>query len=434
MSMAHWVRRRPRRHPPPWEPGWRDPRHPRPSPCARHRAHGWHPGVPPASGAQRRLLFATALLTLLTACAPSPDTTTTTPTTPTVQTVALWLFDEPAGLYPSHTLDDMSDNDMVLSLGLGAQVAPGHYGNALLLAPLAPPLDVPPAEEKPEHFGLARLPPPDGRTVEPLSWFTAHYAALMTSGENHLRKQVGHKNPTDQRPQPRRLRLDRRVLALPGRPVSADAPADGRRPTDEAVIFETRRRSPRRERHRDPTQLVRRPFPLRAQQPTRRRSRRDPHHRHRACHHDHRRPFPRLAPLRLHLRLHKPTSYATTSTAPSSPCRPQAALEALLPEGDEAYFTLASDGLFSPLPHRHARRGPRQPRPRLHRRLQPTPDLRHPARSLSNSSRARRSSSATTRRNRCSSAPANTSSSTTPSSPQQATRSSSSTPRGAPSA
>ncbi len=113
-----------------------------------------------------------------------------------MQTTALWLFDEPAGLYPSHTLDDMSDNDMVLTLGLGAQVAPGRYGNALLLAPLEPPLDVPPAEEKPGEFGMARLPTPEGRTVEPLSWFTAHYAALMTSGENHLRKQVGHKNPT----------------------------------------------------------------------------------------------------------------------------------------------------------------------------------------------------------------------------------------------
>ena len=90
----------------------------------------------------------------------------------------------------------MSDNDMVLSLGLGAQVAPGLHGNALLLAPLAPPLVVPPAEEKPGEFGMARLPTPEGRTVEPLSWFTAHHAALMTSGENHLRKQVGHRNPT----------------------------------------------------------------------------------------------------------------------------------------------------------------------------------------------------------------------------------------------
>ncbi len=137
----------------------------------------------------------TALLIALAACSPAPDATTA-PDDAATTTTALWLFDEPAGLYPSHTLDDMSDNDMVLTLGLGAQVVPGRYGNALLLAPLDPPLEVPPAEEKPGEFGLARLPIPEGRAVEPLSWFTAHYAALMTSGENHLRKQVGFKNPT----------------------------------------------------------------------------------------------------------------------------------------------------------------------------------------------------------------------------------------------
>ncbi len=141
---------------------------------------------------QRAALVAAFLVLLgVAACAPPPDAAPAA-----VETTALWLFDEPAGLYPSHTLDDMSDNDMVLTLGLGAQVASGRYGNALLLAPLDPPLEVPPAEEKPGEFGLARLPTPEGRTVEPLSWFTAHFAALMTSGENHLRKQVGHKNPT----------------------------------------------------------------------------------------------------------------------------------------------------------------------------------------------------------------------------------------------
>ena len=34
----------------PWEPVWRDPRHTRTTPCARHRAHGWHAGILPASG------------------------------------------------------------------------------------------------------------------------------------------------------------------------------------------------------------------------------------------------------------------------------------------------------------------------------------------------------------------------------------------------
>ena len=334
MTMVHWVR-----HPPPWEPGWRDSRHPRTSPCARHRAHGWHAGVSPAaaggggnnvaglrpaaalsglrrfaaspesgprtrvarsappanqsvrpsagarmagprtqraaddvgavlcwkphdhaagtepaiktlaastalslgarafwpaSGAQRRFLLTTTtgVLTLLAAC--TPPTTTPNPTTPTVQTTALWLFDEPTGLYPSHTLDDMSDNDMVLSLGLGAQVAPGHYGNALLFAPLDPPLDVPPAEEKPGEFGMARLPTPEGRTVEPLSWFTAHYAALMTSGENHLRKQVGHKNPTTNA-----LNLGDFDWTVEFRHSPADPPAAAAADADaEAVVFE----------------------------------------------------------------------------------------------------------------------------------------------------------------------------------------------------
>ena len=341
--MAHWVRRRPRRHPPPWEPGWRDPRHPRPSPCARHRAHGWHAGVPPASGAQRRLLFATALLTLLSACAPSPDTTTATPTTPTVQTVALWLFDEPAGLYPSHTLDDMSDNDMVLSLGLSAQVVPGHYGNALLLASLAPPLDVPPAEEKPEHFGLARLPPPEGRTVEPLSWFTAHYAALMTSGENHLRKQVGHKNPTTSALNLGDFDWTVEFWHSPA-DVSADAPADGPA-EDEAVILELGA-GPRGEND-IVTQLAwsadRSHFVLNNQ--------------------------PAGASVEIPTTATAPATTTTDARFPAwrhyaftydsqadqlrhyvdgtlQPLPPQATLAAL-PEGDEAYLTLASDGLFT---------------------------------------------------------------------------------------
>ena len=206
----HWVRRRPRRLPPQAASKTREAQasllssaasKERPS-ASRHDFGRHRSAASPESRRGRRrtqcahrvwrTLGLMALLAFV-ACTPAPDAPTTTDTT---STTALWLFDEPAGLYPSHTLDDMSDNDMVLTLGLGAQVVPGRYGNALLLAPIDPPLDVPPAEEKPGEFGLARLPIPDGRTVEPLSWFTAHYATLMTSGENHLRKQVGFKNPT----------------------------------------------------------------------------------------------------------------------------------------------------------------------------------------------------------------------------------------------
>ena len=192
--------------------------------------------------------FSTAALIALAlaACTPSLDTTTpttpTTPTTQTTQTTALWLFDEPVGLYPSHTLDDMSDNDMVLSLGLGAQVVPGHHGNALLLGPLDPPLNVPPAEEKHAEFGLARLPPPEGRTVEPLNWFTANYAALMTSGENHLRKQVGHKNPTTNALNLGDFDWTVEFWHSPGNApgeAPASAPAQGDSPAQaEAVVFE----------------------------------------------------------------------------------------------------------------------------------------------------------------------------------------------------
>ena len=221
-AASHWVRRRPRRLPPQAASRTREAQasllssaasKERPSASrvdfGRHRSAASpesRRGRRRTQCAASRFMLAGALahrawgtlgllaLVALTACAPPPDVPTTSTTAAT--TTALWLFDEPAGLYPSHTLDDMSDNDMVLTLGLGAQVVPGRYGNALLLAPLDPPLDVPPAEEKPGEFGLARLPIPEGRTVEPLSWFTADYAALMTSGENHLRKQVGFKNPT----------------------------------------------------------------------------------------------------------------------------------------------------------------------------------------------------------------------------------------------
>ena len=223
--VSHWVRRRPRR--PAAEGGIG---------IAAGKAGDRILRAAPLRGFARKPartpahpVWGLILLTLtLAACAPPPDDATTG----AVQTTVLWLFDEPAGLYPSHTLDDMSDNDMVLTLGLGAQVAPGRYGNALLLAPLEPPLDVPPAEEKPGEFGLARLPVPEGRTVEPLSWFTAHFAALMTSGENHLRKQVGHKNPTTSG-----LNLGDFDWTVEFWHSAGEGPADAS-PAAEAVVFE----------------------------------------------------------------------------------------------------------------------------------------------------------------------------------------------------
>ena len=288
-------------------------------------------------------LLSTAIPTaLLAACTPPPDT----PTTSAVETTALWLFDEPAGLYPSHTLDDVSDNDMVLSLGLGAQVAPGRYGNALLLAPRTPPLDVPPAEEKPGEFGLARLPTPEGRTVEPLSWFTAHYAALMTSGENHLRKQVGHKNPTTNA-----LNLGDFDWTVEFWHSTGNAPADpptnppADPPTNppvehEAVVFELGT-GPRGENDlvtqlswsadRSHFVLVNQPTGASVEIPTTATTTTAP------------------APAWRHYAF----TYDSTADQLShyvdgtlQPQPPQTAL-ASLPEGDEAYLTLATDGLFA---------------------------------------------------------------------------------------
>lgn len=112
-----------------------------------------------------------------------------------VKTVALWLFDEPVGLYPSSTLDDNSGNDMPLAIGMGGQVVAGKYGHGLLLAD-RDPLVIPEGEENFEQFGFVKMRPAKGRTVEPMSWHNANFAALMTSGEKHLRKEVGFVNPT----------------------------------------------------------------------------------------------------------------------------------------------------------------------------------------------------------------------------------------------
>ena len=289
-----------------------------------------------------RALFSTAIpavLLALTACTAPPDTAPAA-----VETTALWLFDEPAGLYPSHTLDDMSDNDMVLTLGLGAQVVPGRYGNALLLAPLDPPLDVPPAEEKPGEFGLARLPIPEGRTIEPLSWFTAHYAALMTSGENHLRKQVGFKNPTTSA-----LNLGDFDWTVEFWHSPGDAPAA----PSEALVFEIGT-GPRGENDivtqlrwsadRSHFVLVNQPSgaaieiptagPAPAQVPPA-----DAASAGEAPAHDW-----RHYAFTYDSTTNQLTHYVDGTAQPQSD--PPAALQAL-PAGDEAYFILASDGLFT---------------------------------------------------------------------------------------
>ena len=57
------------------------------------------------------------------------------------ETVALWLFDEQAGVYPSSVLNDTGPNSHFLILGRGAEIAPGKFGNAL--RPIVPaPLSI----------------------------------------------------------------------------------------------------------------------------------------------------------------------------------------------------------------------------------------------------------------------------------------------------
>jgi hypothetical protein len=105
-----------------------------------------------------------------------------------VSTTAVWLFDEHEGLYPSSVLHDVGDREMVLVLGRGGRIVPGLYGNALEITD-PEPLTLPPGVVQP-RFGLGSLPVAAGRTVQPLSWADAHFAALATGGENHLRKDV----------------------------------------------------------------------------------------------------------------------------------------------------------------------------------------------------------------------------------------------------
>lgn len=104
------------------------------------------------------------------------------------QTIALWAFDEQQGIYPSCVLTDLSDNDYPLVLGPGGMIVDGKYGNALDMEE-QPKVEIP--EEDSQKFGLVDLPVQIGRTQKPLTWFNANFAALMTRGENHLRKQVG---------------------------------------------------------------------------------------------------------------------------------------------------------------------------------------------------------------------------------------------------
>jgi concanavalin A-like lectin/glucanase superfamily protein len=114
--------------------------------------------------------------------------------------IATWLFDEQTQVYPSTVLNDCGPNAYVMVLGRGAHLSRGRFGNAL--EPSEPtPLNmqgsiIRPGGSSATAFGLEPLPIPSGRTVQPMWWQTATFAALLTSGEKHLRS-GGFANATD---------------------------------------------------------------------------------------------------------------------------------------------------------------------------------------------------------------------------------------------
>ncbi len=131
------------------------------------------------------LLLAASLLLVSPTPAGAPEPT---------RTVALWLFDEQPGIYPSCVLNDSSGSDYPLVLGPGGQIVPGKFGQALEPSP-QPPIPYPATGSV--LFGLSDPPSEEGRSTTPMTWKNANFCALMTSGENHLRKDVGFANATD---------------------------------------------------------------------------------------------------------------------------------------------------------------------------------------------------------------------------------------------
>jgi hypothetical protein len=113
------------------------------------------------------------------------------------RTIALWPFDEQQGLYPSDVLNDVSNNNYPLVLGRGGMIVPGKFGNAL--EPFEQPTIKIPSKlpEGAIKFGITPLQKKAGQKVAPMNWKNAFFCALMTKGQNHLRKLVGFVNVTD---------------------------------------------------------------------------------------------------------------------------------------------------------------------------------------------------------------------------------------------
>jgi len=109
------------------------------------------------------------------------------------ETVALWLFDEQIGIYPSCVISDASPNEYPLVLGSGGQVVEGRFAGAL--EPLEPPTLKLSLNNR--HKGFQGRPRFDrSRKTPPMDWSNANFCALMTRGERHLRQEVGFASPT----------------------------------------------------------------------------------------------------------------------------------------------------------------------------------------------------------------------------------------------
>lgn len=111
------------------------------------------------------------------------------------ETIALWLFDEQLGVYPSCVLGDAASGDYPLVLGPGGNVVEGKFGHAL--ATCAPPKVTYPPEEY--LVGLAEkqsvaINRPGAAPA--MTWANDQHAALMTRGEKHLRQEVNFASPT----------------------------------------------------------------------------------------------------------------------------------------------------------------------------------------------------------------------------------------------
>jgi Concanavalin A-like lectin/glucanases superfamily len=116
------------------------------------------------------------------------------PATTRAETVALWLFDEQQGIYPSSVLSDASANNYPLVLGTGGRLVEGRFGDAL--EPLAQPaVDL---SLRDRYTGFEHKPKIDtSRKTLPMDWSNANFCALMTRGEQHLRQEVGFASPTE---------------------------------------------------------------------------------------------------------------------------------------------------------------------------------------------------------------------------------------------